>query len=470
VNVRLSRSSPQAAAAVARRWNAVAGAVHFGPGAFHRAHQAWYFDRLLERDPRWAITGVSLKSPGVRDALAPQDNLYVLAELDSTTTFNVISSVTGILVAEQQRELVLQRLAAPETGWVSATVTEKGYCLDARGELDAAHPDIIHDLANPRQIHSFIGYLAEGLRRRRAAGLAPPVIVSCDNLADNGRLLKRAVVQFAGELDRELARWIDAEAAFPRTMVDSITPATDGALRQRIRDELKVDDAWPIQRERFTQWVIEDILPAGAADLASVGAEITNDVGGYERAKLRLLNGAHSSLAYLGLLRGHETVADAMADADLAGFVEALMREHIAPHVRAPASLDVPGYIAAVLDRFRNPAIRHLLSQIAWDGSKKLPFRLLDTILDARAAGRPIDALCSPLAAWFAFIRRQAKASVAIVDPLQAQLTATGVACDGPPEADVARFLDIAGVFPEGLAKDDAFRRSLTQGYAALLR
>jgi fructuronate reductase len=469
VITQLSLAHPAAVAAAERRRGSQAGVIHFGPGAFHRAHQAWYFDRLLEHDKRWAITGVSLRSPDIRNALAPQDGLYVLAELEQQQTFRVIGAMTGLLVGAEERERVLDLIAAPHVGWISATVTEKGYCLDGSGELDASHPDIAHDLSSPHAPESFIGYLVEGLRRRRAANLPPPVIVSCDNLADNGRLLQRAVVAFARESDRDRAAWIEGEARFPCTMVDSITPATDGALRTLVQTELGVTDAWPVQRERFCQWVIEDCLPAGSPDLASVGAEITSDVGGYERAKLRLLNGAHSSLAYLGLLRGHETVDAAMRDTELAAFIEAMLREDIAPHVHAPASLAVPGYITDVLARFRNPGIRHRLSQIAWDGSKKLPFRLLETIREARAANRPIARLCRPITAWMAFVRRQAKASVEIVDPLSETLAAIGRASSGSAEADVSRFLQLP-MFPETLAADPAFRDELVRSYASLAK
>jgi fructuronate reductase len=466
---RLSARSKAAAEAAARRNGASAGVVHFGPGAFHRAHQAWYFDRLMERDPRWAITGVSLRSTDVRDALAPQDSLYVLAELEQETSFRIIGALREVLVGAGGREAVMARMAAPETAWISATVTEKGYCLDGRGELDTKHPDIVADLASPRAPVSFVGYLVEGLRRRRAAGLAAPAVVSCDNIADNGRLLGAATVQFAEAQDKDLANWIRGEVAFPRTMVDSITPATDDALRQLVSERLGVEDAWPIQRERFTQWVIEDCLPANGPDLASVGVEITADVGAYERAKLRLLNGAHTTLAYLGLLRGHETVAEAMADGELAAFVEALMRNDIAPTVRAPQSLDTAAYIAAVLARFRNPAIRHKLSQIAWDGSKKLPFRLLDTIADAHSAGRPIERLCLAVSAWLAFLRRQALAGVAIVDPLEAKLIEIAKSGEGNAAKEVARFLALGEVFPARLRGDAQFAELVEGGYARLV-
>ena len=199
------------------------GIVHFGPGAFHRAHQAAYVDSLLETDPRWGICAVSLKSPGVRDALAPQDGLYVLAQLDHQTSFRVIGSILEVLVAPEDPPAVFARLSAPMTRLVTLTVTEKGYCLTGDGQLDLAHPDIAHDLAHPREPVSVIGYLVEGLRLRRLAGLTPYVVAACDNLADNGWRLKAATVAFARTFYPDLAAWIEAEGCFPRTMVDSIT-------------------------------------------------------------------------------------------------------------------------------------------------------------------------------------------------------------------------------------------------------
>ena len=442
------------------------GIVHFGPGAFHRAHQAYYVDELLARDPSWSICEVALRSPGVRDALAPQDGLYTLAALDAQTSFRVIGAIGELRVASEDPEAVFARLAAPGVRAVTMTVTEKGYCLTAGGELDTGHADIVRDLANPRTPASLIGWLVEGLRRRREAGLEPFTVISCDNLADNGVRLKRGAVQYALELDPELARWIDDRGRFPRTMVDSITPATDDALRARVEAETGLADAWPIQREAFTQWVIEDVMGADAPDLGSVGVTLTNDVSGFERAKLRVLNGAHSTLAYAGSLAGYETVADAMRDERLAGFVEVMMRQDIAPTVQAPAGLDLDDYITAVLKRFRNPEIRHNLSQIAWDGSQKLPFRILGAVRDALAAGRPVDRLALPLAAWMRFVQRRAREGAALTDPMAGRLAELGRASTGDPAGDVGRFLELTAVFPADLAADPRLRGAIEAAYA----
>ncbi len=446
------------------------GVLHFGPGAFHRAHQAAYFDQLLSRDPRWGVCDVSLRSAGVRDALAPQDGLYVLAELDAEVRFRVIGAIKSVLVAAEAPDAVFAALVSPETRLVTMTVTEKGYCLTAAGELDLGNRDIRQDLARSGPPVSVIGWLVEGLARRRAVGLAPFVTLSCDNLPDNGDRLGRAVVRFAqARGDADLAAWIEDEARFPKSMVDSITPATDAALRARVAREVGLVDAWPVQRERFTQWVVQDNLGPDAPDLAAVGVTLTDDVAGYERAKLRLLNGAHSSLAYLGSLGGHATVAEAMTDGPLAAFLRALMAQDIAPSLRAPHGLSIDAYIGSILERFRNPAIRHSLAQIAGDGSQKLLIRLLGTVDDALAAGRPVGRLAAPVAAWMRFVVEATRNGATLVDPLAERLRDVATACEDRAEGDVAAFLALDQVFPPNLATAPRFRAAVDAAYADLV-
>ncbi|HEY5810247.1 MAG TPA: mannitol dehydrogenase family protein [Povalibacter sp.] len=444
------------------------GIVHIGPGAFHRAHQASYVDALLHKDPRWGIAEIALKSAGVRDALAPQDGLYVLNELGAESRLRVIGAIRELLVAAEDYEAAFDRLAARDTRMVTMTVTEKGYCLNASGLLDETHADIVHDLQSPAQPRSLIGLLTEGLRRRHAAGEKPFVVVCCDNLANNGHVLRRAVVAFAKHRDAGLAQWIEDEVAFPRTMVDSITPATDDALRESVAATTGVSDAWPIKREVFLQWVVEDVPAMREADWASVGVTLTSDVSVYDRAKLRLLNGAHSTLAYAGLLRGCETVYDAMNDKALAGFVATLMREDFSASLRSSPGLDVGAYIDALLARFSNPTIRHLLSQIAWDGSKKLPVRLTGTIAEALAAGRRVDRMAVTIAAWMRFIARQAQNGVPIVDGDAALLTEAGKACNGNAAHDVALFAKLEAVLPQTVLGNPQFRSALEAAYEKL--
>lgn len=416
------------------------GVVHFGPGAFHRAHQADYIDRLLDHDPSWGIAAVSLRSHGTVEALATQDGFYTLAIRDAEPGMRVIGAHTEFLGPEDaSRTQAL--LAVPETRLVTTTVTEKGYCLAADGTLDVGHPDIVHDLARPAVPASVIGWIVAGLAARRAAGVAPYLPMPCDNLASNGAKLHAALVTFGRALDPGLGDWIANEVRVPSTMVDSITPASDDALYADAAAALGVEDRAAVQREAFAQWVIEDI--GGLPDLAAVGATLTGDVGGYERAKLRILNGAHSTLAYVGLLRGHASVAEAMRDAALASFVDAMIREDIIPMLPPVPGLDLQAYADAVLRRFANPAIVHRLDQIAQDGSQKLPYRLGDTLLANRAAGRLPRHVVAALGAWVAFLMRRARDGAAIIDPAGDRLAALAMA-DSPARV-------IEGLIAEGL-------------------
>jgi fructuronate reductase len=434
------------------------GIVHFGPGAFHRAHQADAVDRLLDRDPRWGIAAVSLRTPGTVEALRRQDGLYTLAVIDREPSMRIIAAHSDWIGPGQGAKL-RALLASPDVRLATSTVTEKGYCLGPDGSLDMGHPDIVNDLARPAEPASVIGWIVTGLADRRAAGVAPFAMLCCDNMTGNGGKLRQACAALARAWDLGLADWIEAEVAFPDSMVDSITPASDPAFLAHVAAELGVEDDAAVQREGFTQWVLERFDLPGGPDLAAAGVTLTNDVRGYEQAKLRILNGAHSTLAYTGLALGHETVFEAMSDARLEGFVTRLVHQDIRASLPPVEGLDTRAYADAVLDRFRNPAIRHLLSQIAWDGSQKLPYRLLDTVRDALDAGRPIERLAVPVAAWIAFLRRKAGAGEAITDPLADVLTEASASLD--------TMLALRQVFPERVATDPRFRDAVATALAA---
>jgi fructuronate reductase len=445
------------------------GVVHIGPGAFHRGHQALYLDTLLERDPHWAICGAELRPPGSGAALVPQDCLYVVAELDTKTRFRVIGSLKECLSATDDAERIFSRLALPQVKLVTLTVTEKGYCLDGAGTLDFRHPDIIHDLEHPATPASAIGWVTEGLARRKAMGLAPFIAMSCDNVVGNGHKLRKAVLSFAAARgDKNLLTWIASEVRFPCTMVDSITPAADEALKRKVADAIGLSDEAPVHREAFVQWVIEDILGSDSPDLASVGASLTGDIEAFELAKLRLLNGAHSTLAYVGLLMNYDSVGEVMRDDRLAAFVGRIMREDVMPSLRKTRGLDFESYIATILQRFRNTALTYKLYQIASDGTQKLPHRVMGTIADALTAGRPISRLAVPIAAWMRFVAREAKERRQINDPLGTVLTKIGLECIGDAQADVPRFLALQAVFPRKLAKEERFISAVGTAYDKL--
>ena len=443
------------------------GIVHLGPGAFHRAHQAVYTDKILAGDLSWGICGVSLRSSSVRDKLTGQNNLYTLAILDKEPSYRIIGSIREILVAPQDPDAVLKRLVNPDVKIVTLTITEKGYCLTPAGELDQKHPDIIHDLTSPSLPNGAIGYLVEALSRRRADNVDPFVPISCDNLAENGSRLRKAVVAFASLIDSELAHWIEENVQFPATMVDSITPATDEAIVEKISTLLGVKDNWPIQREAFTQWVIEDFEGLRPSwELA--GASFVKDVRPYEEAKLRILNGCHSSLAYLGSLVGLQTVEQAICDPKLRQYINRLISEEIIPSFIAPEGLDVGQYSQDILKRFGNPSIKYMLEQIAWDGSQKIPFRLLNTIRDNLLNGKSVHLLCLAVAAWMHFVRKVAAKNLDHNDPLKDELFSVAKLCTGSAGKDVAKFLLLSQIFPKDMVERPSFVSSLISAYASL--
>jgi len=434
------------------------GIVHFGPGAFHRAHQAAYIDDVLAHDRRWGIAAVSMRTRGTIDALAEQDGLYTLAIRDAGSSMRVIGAHRRFLGPEDAAE-TRALLADPAVALVTTTVTEKGYCLAADGTLDMAHPDIVHDLGGTTVPRSVVGWIVAGLATRRAAGTTPFVPMPCDNLASNGAKLHAALVAFAGRTDASLADWIASEVRVPSTMVDSIAPASDAALHADVAATLGVDDRAAAQRESFTQWVIEDIGRPLGPDLASVGATVTTDVGGYEKAKLRILNGAHSTLAYAGVLRGSTSVAEAMRDPQLATFVDAMIARDIIPMLPPVHGLDIQDYRAAVLQRFRNPVIVHRLDQIAQDGSQKLPYRLGDTLIANRRAGRMPTHVVAAFGAWTAFLIRRSRNGQPIVDPAGDRLAI--LASEGSAADIVTRLADEALGIPREVLEDAALMAAL---------
>jgi len=301
---------------------------------------------------------------------------------------------------------VLDRIAAPGTRIVSITVTEKGYCHDpASGRLNPDHPDIVHDLAHPATPGGVIGFLVHGLQLRRAAGLAPVTVMSLDNLPANGHLLRALVLTFAARVDAGLAEWIASACTFPCSMVDRIVPRTTDADRQAIAAALGVRDAWPVVAEPYLEWVVEDRFAAGRPDWTAGGARFVADAAPFETLKLRMVNGAHSALAYLSVMAGWATVDEAMAQPGMRRYLRALMGQEIEPTLPPLPGLDLAAYGEGLLHRFANPALRHQTRQIAMDGSQKLPQRLLGTVRDRLAVDAPIPGLALAVAGWLHFLR-----------------------------------------------------------------
>lgn len=450
MTMRLNAGTALAAGVARPRYDPAAhgiGIVHLGIGAFHRAHQAVYLDDLLAlHGGNWRILGVSLRSAAVRNQMAPQDGRYTLVERGAGgERLRVIGSVADVLVASADPAAVVAAIARPETAIVSLTVTEKGYCHDpATGALDEHHPDIVHDLAAPAAPRSAIGFLAAGLAARQANGGPPLTVLCCDNLPDNGATLRQLLLRFAALADPGLGDWIAAHTGFPSTMVDRIVPATTDADVADVAARLGVIDRATVKTEKFSQWVIENRFIGPCPRFADVGVQLVADVKPFELAKLRMLNGSHSTLAYLGLLRGHEFVHQAIADAAIATIVERLMLDEAAPTLPPAAGLAPGDYSAALLRRFANPALAHGLVQIAMDGSQKLPQRLIGTIADRWAAGSLARHALLGIAAWMLHATGRYRR---VDDPLAARLGDIAAGAGDDPAALVAAMLEIENVF-----------------------
>ncbi|TFW10864.1 mannitol dehydrogenase family protein [Brevundimonas intermedia] len=449
------------------------GVVHLGIGAFHRAHQAVVFDdALASGDLRWGVLGASLRSPGVRDQLNPQDGLYTLVVRDgSDEHLRIIGAGRGVMVGPEDPAALVAAMADADVHIVTLTVTEKGYRLDpATGDLLLDDADVAADLADIAAPRTAPGFIVAALRARKAAGLQPFTVISCDNLPHNGKRIRAGVLAMARRIDPSLADWIEAEGAFPQTMIDRIVPATIPDDIARLTARLGVEDQGMVKAEPFTQWVIEDRFAGERPDFASLGVQLTDAVEPWEDAKLRLLNGAHSAIAYLGALSGHEHVHEAVAVPAFRAYVEALWDE-AQPTLDPPPGLDTPPYRDALMSRFSNAALMHRTRQIAMDGSQKLPQRLLAGAAERLAAGQGIDAMALGVAAWMKWQSGLTESGEAFVvdDPLAAK-TAELLADADNDQARVSALLSLSAVFPPALAADDRFAVAVTSAYLSLSR
>ena len=417
--------------------------VHLGPGAFHRAHQAVHAETVLRTGSRTgAVVGVSLRSPGVRDLLVCNDFRYrVVARSDDAQGLREqvtdVGAVLGVLVAAVDPGPALDALTDPGVTVVTVTVTEHGYCsLGPGGPLDLSRPEVRHDLAHPDAPRSAPGLLVEALRRRRERGLAPFAVASCDNLPGNGPATARVVEDLAGCRDPGLACWVRDHVAFPSSMVDRMVPGTPGDAA----------DPGSLLTEPFSQWVLEDVFPAGRPPWERAGVELVADARPHEQAKLRILNGAHSALACWGLLAGYRHVHAAAADPVLRDAVRRMLADEVLPTLAAPPGWDLRRYADDVLRRFANAALPYATAKVAADGSQKLPVRVVPTVRAVLAAGRTPSAGAAVLAAWLA----------CVTGPRAPALRVADAALPGLPARDPRSLLALPGFLDPHVPRESA--------------
>jgi len=442
------------------------GVVHLGIGAFHRAHQAAAFEACLEAgDLRWGIIGASLRSRGVADQLNPQGGLYTLSVRGQSGAENrIMGAVDRVIVAPEDPAALLEAMAGPDVHLITLTITEKGYMLDpATGALMTDNADVAHDCNGPADPRTGPGFVAKALELRRNRGCPPLTVLSCDNLPHNGARLRQAVCAIAREWDASLADWIEETVAFPQTMIDRIVPATTPDDLDQLAALTGYRDEGMVKTEPFTQWVIEDSFAGERPDFsAAPGVQITSSVGDWERAKLRLLNGSHSTMAYLGALAGIDHIHEVVARPAAGALVERLWDE-AQTTLDPPSDLDIPAYRAELMARFANPSLAHRTKQIAMDGSQKLPQRLLESIEALYEQGQQPEMLTLGVAAWMQWVTgatTDAGEAIVVDDPMAARFSAIAEA-DPAPAARVAALLEIGEIFPRTLATNPAFRERL---------
>ena len=430
-SLNVSRLQPEVQTPAYDRRRLLSHTVHIGVGGFHRAHQALYLDDLLAMPDaeRWGECGIGVlrADDRMRDALAAQDRLYTLVERSATTqSARVVGSIVDYIYAPDSCESAIERMAAPDTRIVSLTITEGGYFLDeGTGAFLADHPSIQHDIQHFDQPTSSLGVITAALDRRRQRGLPPFTVMSCDNLQGNGHVISKVLRAFAGMIKPSLEQWIAANVTFPNSMVDRITPATTSADITWVRSRFGIEDAWPVVTEPFRQWVIEDMFCNGRPQWERVGAQFTSDVASYEIMKMRLLNGSHLAMAYLGALAGFVYVQDVMADSLFVSFIESFMEE-VTPVVPAIPGTSVTEYKQTLIERFSNPTINDQVTRICSEGSAKIPKWLLPSIQELLDLGASTKLLNLVIASWIFYLGRgvsQDGRALEIVDARAGELT-----------------------------------------------
>ncbi|WP_411752123.1 mannitol dehydrogenase family protein [Serratia sp. (in: enterobacteria)] len=448
--------------------------VHLGFGAFHRAHQAVYADILAqEHGSDWGYCEINLIGGEQQIAdLKQQDRLYSVAEMSADAwQCRVVGVVKQALHAQVDGlDAVFHALGKPEVAIVSMTITEKGYCHSpATGQLQLDHPLIVRDLANPHHPQSAVGVIVAALAQRKAAGQPAFSVMSCDNMPENGHVTRNVITTYAKALDPALATWIETHATFPSTMVDRIVPAVTPDTLAQVAQQTGVQDPAAVACEPFRQWVIEDNFVAGRPAWEQAGAELVSDVLPFEEMKLRMLNGSHSFLAYLGYLAGYPHISDCMQDEHYVKAARHLMLAEQAPTLNTPGT-DLEKYADSLLARYRNTALKHRTWQIAMDGTQKLPQRMLDSVRWHLANGSDFDCLALGVAGWMRYVggKDEQGQPIDISDPLREEI-AQRVANSDEGAPRVMALLQMTSVFGRDLPDNQRFVNTVTSAYLALL-
>lgn len=440
-----------------------AGMVHIGVGGFHRAHQAFYTDNLLEEYgvSEWGICGIGLREGDrkIHDILKNQDGLYTLIvkHPDGTIEGKIMGSLVDFLLGIDNPVAVIDRMAHPDTKIVSLTITEGGYnFIASTGEFDFDNPDIQHELKHPDNPKTVYGFLTASLKKRRDAGLPAFTIMSCDNIQHNGDVAHDMLLTFAKRQDAALADWIEQEVRFPNTMVDRITPVTTQADIDYLQDTYGIKDKWPVTCEPFIQWVVEDKFSNGRPEFEKAGVQFVPNVKPYEKMKLRLLNAGHSVLGILGAIHGHKTINACLEDETFVTYLRAFMDKEASPVLDAVEGIDLNEYKDSLVARFANPNIKDSVSRICSESSAKLPKFLISTLEENLAQGRSIQYATLVIATWCYYSDKgvdKNQQSIEIIDAMSNELHHASK----QTQVDPLAFVKQESLFGN-LAQNDRFR------------
>lgn len=437
--------------------------MHFGVGNFHRTHQAVYVDKLLSQGSvDWGIVGVSMRSSSIRDQLAPQDFLYTEVTLNKDKKLRIIGSILNILVAPENPAAVIDQVADSNIKLVTTTITEKGYCLSS-GQINNVHSDIVADRVSLEIPRTIYGYLAAAIIQRRKHSGAPLSVLCCDNIQSGGELLQTGVQMLLQQHDKDSLDWAKKQVSFASSMVDRVAPKTNESLKQLVRSMLKLEDAWPVSAEPFSQWVIEDKFAGERPAFDQVGALFTDDISLYEQMKLRLLNAGHSIISVLGYLDNRPTVHQALEEPSILDFTQKALHKNVLPVTIMPSNYKGKGYISEVIQRFENNALPYVVQQVNTDSSQKIQQRWFPTIDDALAQNTHTALMSFIVAAWVIYVQKALDAGE-LNDPLRDEF----LAVHQQSEEIVRQFLLIAGADRFDFFKSVPFMATILNNYETL--
>lgn len=446
--------------------------VHIGVGNFHRSHEAYYTNELMERYGvlDCGICGVGLLDYDRRiyNILKDQDGLYTLMtkELDGTLSARVIGSIVEFIFAPDSPIAVIEKMANPDIKIISMTITEGGYNLnEATGQFDFSNPVIVEDMKNPMSPKTVFGYLAQALKLRMQRGIAGCTIQSCDNIQGNGDVAKKALLNYVKKAEPELLAWVEENVSFPNAMVDRITPVTVAEDIQKVQDEFLIEDQWPVVCEPFIQWVIEDDFVSGRPQWEKVGAQFVDNVVPFENMKLRLLNAGHSVLGMLGAVHGYNTIDEAARDEDFSAFLRAFMDVEVSPILGDLGGIDLESYKESLIERFQNIYIKDLIARICLESSAKIPIFLLSTIKAQLQGEGNIKRAAFVVAAWCKYndgVDENGK-TYDIEDAMSNELIRAAAQSHQEP----IRFLELEAVFGD-LVNDAVFVEAFKESLAML--